>query len=115
MPSFVTLWSGREPAEIADQGKMSRQTFQRLFLDSYAIEGERHHPQDGAAIAGVLLVLDAATVLTVPIWAWREPDGGSTKFLCQSTEDGQPPAFSIFSSTEGDLVKQIRETLRDPG
>jgi|HubBroStandDraft_5_1064220.scaffolds.fasta_scaffold06581_4 hypothetical protein len=100
--------------EISDQGVMSRETFRKQFLDRYAIEGERYHPGKGAVVDGVLLASDRSAVVTVPIWKWKIADG-TDRFLCQSSDDGSPPAFSALSHSESDLLNQIGDRLRDPG
>lgn len=101
-----------EHAEVVAEGAMSQMTFQRLFLDRYELSGERHQPGKDASVQGVLLATKNATVVTVPILAWEAEDGG-IRLLCQASDDGSPPAFSVFSRSENDLLNQIVGGLRD--
>ena len=99
-----------EKAEIVAQGMVSQTTFQRLFLDHYEIGGERYHPGGEAVVRGVLVASDKYHVVTVPIWAWKVEDG-TTRLLCQASEDGHPPAFSVFSQTDQDLLVEVVREL----
>ncbi len=109
-PRFVVVLFAHEQAEIVAQGVMSQTIFQRLFLDRYEFSGERYHPGKDAIMQGILLASDKANVVTVPIWAWEAEDG-TTRLLCQASDDGRPPAFSVFSRSEGDLLNQVVSEL----
>lgn len=109
-PRFVIILFAHEQAEIVAQGVMSQPIFQRLFLDHYELSGERYHPAKDAIVQGVLLANDKANIVTVPIWAWEVEDG-TTRLLCQTSDDGRPPAFSVFSRTESDLLNQVVREL----
>jgi hypothetical protein len=110
-PSFVVVSVHRAPPEILAHGTITGETFRRLFLDSYEIEGERYHPGPESAIAGVLLATSGKDVSTVPIWTWFAPDGTS-RFLCQASDDGSAPAFSALAYSEAELVEQIQSHLQ---
>jgi hypothetical protein len=109
-PRFVVVLFANEQAEIVAQGVMSQTIFQRLFLDSYELNGERYHPGKDAVVQGVLLAGVEANFVTVPIWTW-EAEGGTTRFLCQASDDGDPPAFSVFSRSQGDMLNQVVSEL----
>jgi hypothetical protein len=104
----------RDPAAIISQGPVSMPVFKREFLDRYEISGERHHPGPGAVIVGVLLATHESAVVTVPIWTWRLADGAA-RFLCQASDDGSAPAFSVLALSEADLVNQVNARLRPAG
>jgi hypothetical protein len=110
-PVFVVIFFTSEKAEIVEQGVTSEATFQKQFLKPYDLRGERHHPAQDAIVRGVLLVNNVTTVVTVPIWAWSLPDG-TKRLLCQASDDGRPPAFSVFSLSESDLLEQVRRELQ---
>src|SRR5262249_4990254 len=110
VPRFVVIFFAHEQAEIVAQGVMSQKVFQRLFLDRYELNGERYHPGKDAIVQGVLLASDNVNVVTVPVWAWEAEDG-TTRLLCQASDDGRPPAFSVFSRSEGDLLNQVVREL----
>jgi hypothetical protein len=109
-PRFAIISLAHDQTEIVRQGVMSQETFQRLFLDCYELSGERYRPGNGATVHGVLLASNESTVVTVPIWTWRAQDG-TTRLLCQASDDGQAPAFSVFSLSESDLLNQVRKEL----
>src|SRR5262245_41050642 len=104
-PTFVIVSFAREQAEIVDQGLMSETTFGKQFLEPYDLRGERYHPGQNAVIRGVLLASNGGAVATVPIWVW---DGS---LLCQASDDGRAPAFSVFANSEDDLLDRVREEL----
>jgi len=108
---FMVISLALDQAEIVQQGIFSQETFQRLFLDPYELSGERYHPGKDATMHGVLLAADQFTVVTVPIWKWKAGDG-APRFLCQASDDGRAPSFSVFSLSESDLVNQISQSLR---
>jgi hypothetical protein len=110
-PRFVVLSWANERVDIVEQGVMSRETFRRLFLDRYELRGERYHPGKDAVLHGVLLASDQSAIVTVPIWTWKGEDA-VPRFLCQASEDGHAPAFSVFSVSESDLLTQVRKELR---
>jgi hypothetical protein len=112
-PRFVVVSFVQERAEIVLQGITSKAIFQRLFLDRYEIAGERYHPGKNSTIQGVLLASYESAVVTVPIWTWGGEDG-VTRFLCQASDDGSPPAISVFSFLENDLLNQVDKQLRLP-
>lgn len=112
-PRFVVVSFAQEQAEIVTQGVTSQAIFQRLFLDRYEFSGERYHPGKDSAVGGVLLASYESTVVTVPIWTWKGEDG-LTRFLCQASDDGRAPSFSVFSLSESDLLKQLNKQLRPP-
>jgi hypothetical protein len=112
-PRFVVVSFAQERAEIVTQGVTSQAIFQRLFLDRYEFSGERYHPGKDSTVRGVLLASDGPTLVTVPIWTWEGEDG-ATRFLCQASDDGRPPAFSVFSLSESDLLNQVNKQLRPP-
>jgi hypothetical protein len=109
----VVISLAQQQAQIVEQGVMSQETFKRLFLDHYEFSGERYHPGKDAVIHGVLLVSDESTVVTVPIWTWKTEDG-AIKLLCQASDDGRAPVFSVFSLSESDLLNQVRKELSPP-
>lgn len=109
-PQFVVVSFAQAQAEILTQGFTSPATLQELFVDPYALEGERYHPGKDAVIRGVLIASDETTVVTVPIWTWTGEDGAA-RLLCQASDDGSPPAFSVFSLSERDLVEQIKAAV----
>jgi len=111
IPRFVVIWLTREPPEIVGHGAMSRETFRRLFLDRYELRGERYHPGKDGVVQGVLLASDESAIVTVPIWTWKAEDG-APRFLCQVSEDGHAPAFSVFSLSESNLLTQVSRELR---
>jgi hypothetical protein len=110
-PKFVIVSLSHEPAVRVEQGSMSRETFRTSFLEGYALRGERNRPGKDAVIDSALLATDGATVVTLPIWSWKVEDG-SSRFLCQATDDGRAPAFTAFASSERELLDQILEMLR---
>lgn len=109
-PRFVVIWLANKRVEIVGQGRMSLETFRFQFLDPYELSGERYHPGKDAVIGGVLLASNESTVVTVPIWIWETEDG-VTRLLCQASDDGQPPAFSVFALSESDLLNQVSKEL----
>jgi hypothetical protein len=109
-PRFVVISLTHERAKIVEHGAMSRVTFRRLFLDRYELRGERYHPGKDAVVQGVLLASDQSAIVTVPIWAWKAEDG-LPRLLCQASEDGHAPAFSVFSLSESDLLTQVSKEL----
>jgi hypothetical protein len=110
-PRFVVISFAHERAKIVEQGAMSRETFRRLFLDHYGLRGERYHPGKDAVVYGVLLASDESAIVTVPIRTWKAEDG-APRFLCQASDDGKAPAFSVFSLSESDLLTQVSKELR---
>lgn len=109
-PIYVVISFALEQAEIIEQGVMVETTFREQFLDPYDLRGERYHPGQDAIVRGVLLASNGAAVVTVPIWAWEAEDG-TKRLLCQASEDGRAPAFSVFSLSESDLLKQVSSKL----
>lgn len=110
-PRFVVVSLAQAQAAIAVQGVTSPAAFMRLFLEPYAMEGERHHPGTDAVVHGVLVASHESAVVAVPIWRWAGPDG-APRFLCQATDDGRPPAFSVFADSESSLLDQVGRKLR---
>ncbi len=113
-PRYVVVSLAGDEAEIVRQGATAAEAFARLFLEHYAIEGERYHPGQDAVLHGVLLATRDATVVTVPIWTWTGQDGAS-RFLCQASDDGSPPAISVFAPSASDLLDQLEARLTEPG
>lgn len=113
-PRFVVVSFAQEQAEIIAQGVTSQAIFKRLFLDRYEFSGERYHPGKDSTVRGVLLASYESTVVTVPILTWKGEDG-ATRFLCQASDDGCAPVFSVFSLSESDLLNQLNKQLRLPG
>jgi len=111
MPRYVVVSFAREQAEIVAQGATSQASFQRLFLDRYDLEGERHHPGKDSVVRGVLVASHESSVVTVPIWTWTGGDGAA-RFLCQASDDGRPPALSAFATSEADLLSELNRQLR---
>ncbi len=109
-PIFVVISFAHEQAEIVEQGVMAETTFREQFLDPYDLRGERYRPGQDAIVRGVLLASNGATVVTVPIWAWEAEDG-TKRLLCQGSEDGRAPAFSVYALSESDLLKQVSREL----
>lgn len=95
---------------ILGQGSTSRTSFGLHFVEPYDLEGERYRPGEGAVVRGALLASDASTMVTVTIWAWALEDG-STRWLCQATDDGRPPSFVRLASSRQDLVASIIAAL----
>jgi hypothetical protein len=110
-PSYVVVSVNPVPPEILAHGIVGGESYRRLFLDRYEIEGERYHPGPEAVVAGVLLATSRTEVSTVPIWKWLVPDG-SSRFLCQASDDGSAPAFAALARSERELVEQIQHQLR---
>jgi hypothetical protein len=109
-PSFVViLWNGKD-AQVVKQGSLSRPDFRRLFLDEYGLRGERLHPPKDSMAIGVLVAHDETSVVTVPIRTWKVGQMAS-KFLCQGSDDGSPPAFSVVSNSKQDLLSQMEKAL----
>src|SRR5689334_10318369 len=102
-PRFVVVSLGGHEAAIAVQGTTSEATFREQFLEPYELGGERYHPGADATVHGVLIASHAATLLSVPIWTWGGGDG-APRFLCQASDDGSPPAISVFAASEADLL-----------
>lgn len=109
-PIFVVIFFAHGRAEIVGQGVMAETTFREQFLEPYDLRGERYHPAQGAVARGVLLASNGAAVVTVPVWAWEAGDG-TKRLLCQASEDGRAPAFSVFSLSESDLLTQVSRGL----
>jgi len=109
-PIYVIIFFAHEQAEIVKQGVMAATTFRKQFLEPYELRGERYHPGQDAIVRGVLLASNGATVAAVPIWAWEAEDG-TRRLLCQASEDGRAPAFSVFSLSESDLLDQVSREL----
>lgn len=109
-PIFVVISFAHEQVEIVEQGVMTKTTFREQFLDPYDLRGERYHPGPNAIARGAFLASDGTNVVTVPIWAWEAEDK-SKRLLCQASEDGRAPAFSVHSLSETDLLKQINRQL----
>jgi hypothetical protein len=110
-PRYVVVMLARDEAEIVAQGTTSAHVFQRLFLDRYELGGERYHPGDHWTVHGALLATHGSTVVAVPVWTWTGRDG-RTRFLCQATDDGSPPAVSVFAFSESDLLDQLTGQLQ---
>ena len=113
-PRYVVVSLAGDDAEIVRQGRMAAEAFTQLFLEPYVIEGERYHPGEDAVLHGVLLATRDATVVTVPIWTWSGQDG-APRFLCQASDDGSPPAISVFAASAGELLDQLTAQLAQPG
>jgi hypothetical protein len=113
-PRFVVVSFARDQAAIVVQGTTSMPVFQRELLERYEITGERYHPGAGATVHGALLAVHESGVVTVPIWTWRAADG-SARFLCQASDDGSAPAFSVLALSEAELAKQVTARLRPAG
>jgi hypothetical protein len=111
---YVIVSFAAEQAAIVAQGETSRATFRRLFLTPYEFGGERHHPDPSWTVHGALVGSDESAVIAVPIWTWQGADG-APRFLCQATDDGQPPAISVVSISAKDLVEQLNDQLRSTG
>lgn len=109
-PIYVVIFFAHDQAEIVEQGVMVEKTFREQFLDSYDLRGERYHPGQDAVIHGVLFASNGADVVSVPIYGWETEDRNK-RLLCQASEDGRAPAFSVFSSSESDLLKQVSSIL----
>jgi len=105
---FVILWDG-DDAQIVKQGSTSHADFRRLFLESYGMKGERFHPGKSTAI-GMLVAHYEHELVSVPIRTWRLKDGTSV-FLCQGSDDGRPPEFTIFSHSKENLLSQMEKAL----
>ncbi|MEV6871423.1 hypothetical protein [Amycolatopsis sp. NPDC051128] len=112
MTVYAVISFAREPAEIVTQGVMSRDVFQRLFLDRYEFGGERYHPADDWTVLGALLAVDGAILVTIPVWTWTGRDG-VRRFLCQATDDGSAPALSVLALSERELLNRLNEQLRE--
>jgi len=112
-PRYAVVSLADDPAAIVAQGGTSADTFKRLFLDYYEVEGERYHPGEDATLRAALVATDGSEVVTVPVWAWQGNDG-AMRFLCQSSDDGRPPAFSAFALSESDLLQQVQGQLDAP-
>jgi hypothetical protein len=110
-PRFVVVSLAQAQAAITAQGATSPAAFRRLFLEPYAMEGERHHPGTAAVVHGVLVASYESAVVAVPIWRWAGQDG-APRFLCQATDDGRAPAFSVFADSESSLLDQVDKQLR---
>jgi len=106
----VIIFAAGRPA-ITAQGPLSPETFHHQFLDHYALGGERYHPGPAWTLHGALLATDGTTVVSVPIVTWPAPDG-TTRFLCQATDDGTPPALSVLASSESTLLADLAARLR---
>jgi hypothetical protein len=114
-PRYVVVsLAGDDDAEIVRQGRTAAEAFTQLFLEPYVIEGERYHPGENAVLHGVLLATREASVVTVPIWTWTGQDG-APRFLCQASDDGSPPAISVFATSAGELLDQLEARLAEPG
>ena len=110
-PGFVVIsWTQNGP-RLIQQGEMSPEAFRRLFLDRYEFTGERYHPGQEAAVGGALIASDESIVVTVPIWIWNAADG-TVRLLCQASDDGSPPAFSVLAFSESDLLNHVSEEMR---
>ena len=113
-PRYAVVSFAEDSTAIVAQGATSADTFKRLFLDHYEIEGERYHPGEDAALRAVLVATDGSDAVTVPVWTWQGNDGAA-RFLCQSTDDGRPPAFSAFALSESDLLQRVQDQLDPSG
>jgi hypothetical protein len=111
LPRFVVVSLTGEEAVIAVQGTTSEATFREQFLAPYELGGERYHPGEGAVVHGVLVATHAESLVSVPIWTWRGGDG-APRFLCQASDDGRPPAVSVFAAAEAELLSQLERQLR---
>ena len=109
-PRFVVVSFAREQAEVVLQGFTSGATFQRLFLDSYVLEGERYQAVEDSAVRGALLASWESIFVTLPIRTWTGEDG-SPRFLCQATDDGRAPALSVLAVSESKLLDRLDELL----
>ena len=109
-PRFMVAEWGRHGAGMVKQGQMAPAAFRRLFLDSYGMRGERYHAGKNAELAGVLVAWDETKIVTVPIRKWLMADGTSG-WLCQASEDGTPPAFSVYATSEPALVSGMAKAL----
>jgi len=107
--AVITFTAGQ--SVITTQGPLSPKTFHHQFLDRYELGGERHHPGPASILHGALLATDGTTVVSVPIVTWPAPDG-TTRFLCQATDDGTPPALSVLASSESALLADLAARLR---
>jgi hypothetical protein len=112
-PKYIVVLWGPEKARIVSHGKISPASFRRHFLEPYVLGGERYHPADVGTICGFLVASDEDSIVTVPIWTWKASDGKSLH-LCQATDDGSPPEFSVFSYSELELLKRIEKDISAP-
>ena len=109
---FLIVSFGENDAVIVAQGNTNEDKFRTLFLDSYRIAGERYHPGENAFLWGQLVAFDGLQVVNVPIWKWTMEDGG-VKLLCQATDDGTPPAISVFAESDDELTNMIVRLLEE--
>ncbi len=112
-PRFILVSFSSETARIVKQGDLSKDTYSRLFLKGYALLGERIHPPKNAVVAGLLIAYNDNRITTVPIQTWKLPDGRNI-FLCQASENGQPPAFFAVSYSENGLLAEVEKALKEP-
>lgn len=96
-------------AQIVDQGTLPPETFATSFLEAYGMEGERLRPRADAVVQGVLAAWDRSRLVTVPIRTWQTDQGD--RWLCQASEDGTPPAFSVVADSPEELVHTIHRRL----
>ena len=108
-PRYAVVRSGPDGAQIVDQGTLSPDTFATSFLEAYGMEGERLHPRPDAVVRGLLAAWDRSRLVTVPIRAWQA--GQDERWLCQGSEDGTPPAFSVVADSPEELVATIHGRL----
>jgi hypothetical protein len=110
---YVLVQFAEDQPRIASHGVVAQPRFRTLFLESYAVAGERTRAPSEAIAAGVLVVTTGVRVISLNVMTWKTADG-RTLFLCRGGEDGQPPAFFVATTSWEALVDRTEATLRMP-